>query len=83
MLFFYTLVSWIEIGLTIPSQMASEADFLHLKVDKKRMQCFIQTIAFFHLTIRILQGGSSHSFCRALRDFSYTFLRSIYLPTRD
>ena len=35
MLFFYTLVSWIEIGLTIPSQMASEADFLHLKVDKK------------------------------------------------
>ena len=35
MLFCYTLVSWIEIGLTIHSQMASIADFLHLKVNKK------------------------------------------------
>ena len=29
---------------------------------KKRMRCLIQTIAFFHLSIRILQCCTSHSF---------------------
>ncbi|CDA77086.1 unknown [Bacteroides sp. CAG:530] len=73
MLFCYTLVSGVENCLINPSHIASGADFLHLKIDKKRMQCFIQTIAFFHLTIRILQCCNSHSFLRALRDFLYVF----------
>lgn len=35
MLFCYTLVSGVENCLINPSQMASGADFLHLKIDKK------------------------------------------------
>ena len=63
--------------------MASGADFLHLKIDKKRMQCLIQTIAFFHLTIRILQCCNSHSFFRVSQRFFLRFLCLIYLLTRN
>ena len=50
---------------------------------KKRMQCFIQTIAFFHLTIRILQCCNSHSFFRVSQRFFLRFLCLIYLLTRN
>ncbi len=81
MLFCYTLVSGVVNCLINPSQMASGADFLHLKVDKKRMQCFIQAIAFFHFTIRILQCCNSYSFFHVSQRFFLRFLCLIYLLT--
>ena len=40
MLFCYTLASGVENCLINPSHMASGADLLHLKIDKKKVPMF-------------------------------------------
>jgi len=73
MLFFYTLVSWIEIGLTIPSQMASEADSLHLKVDKKECNVSFKPSHSFTLPFAYCSAAIRILFSAYRRDFFYGF----------
>ena len=78
MLFFYTLVSWIEIGLTIPSQMASEADSLHLKVDKKECNVSFKPSHSFTLPFAYCSAAIRILFSAHCEIFSTFFMFDIF-----